>query len=162
MSHGTAESHGASEPPGETETGPLSETLWQLFRALQHAGDPAATATTTTATGERVLRGEAGREQDVTRVRFALRVAGGHILEARYRAFGCPYTLAACEWLARQLQGRELAVPGAAGLAQAVGAVGGPLEWARTLQIPAARLGRLLVIEDALRAAFDPPVTKGA
>jgi NifU-like protein involved in Fe-S cluster formation len=142
---------GAGELPGEA--------VWQLFRALQHAGDLPIAGAAGAAADEQTLLGDAGREQHGTRVRFALRVAGRRVLEARYRAFGCPYTLAACEWLARQLQGRELAAPAAAGLAQVVG---GPLDWARTLQIPAARLGRLLVIEDALRAAFDPRVIKGA
>ena len=38
--------------------------------------------------------------------------------------------------------------------------VGSPLDWARQLEVPAARLGRLLVIEDALSlAAPDTIVT---
>jgi hypothetical protein len=149
---------GTGELPGEA--------VWQLFRALQHAGDLSVAATEGggaadegAAAGEHTLLGDAGHERQGTRVRFALRMAGCRILEARYRAFGCPYTLAACEWLARQLQGRKLGAPAATGLAQALG---GPLDWARTLQIPAARLGRLLVIEDALQAALDPRRTKGA
>jgi hypothetical protein len=115
---------------------PLGPQVRGLFAALSHAGEPTAAG----AAG--VLCGEAGREQRGTRVRFMLRVAGERLLEVRYRAYGCPYTLAACEWLATQLErgGRD--------------SVGGPAEWARQLGIPPARLGRLLVVEDALRAAL--------
>jgi NifU-like protein involved in Fe-S cluster formation len=71
-----------------------------------------------------------------------LRLVGDRLVEVRYRAYGCPYTLAACEWLAQQLEsgGRD--------------SIGGPAEWAQKLRIPPARLGRLLVVEDALRAAL--------
>jgi NifU-like protein involved in Fe-S cluster formation len=75
-------------------------------------------------------------------VRFMLRLLGERVLEARYRAYGCPYTLAACEWLARQLE------------AGARDRLGGPAAWAARLRIPPAKLGRLLVVEDALRAAL--------
>jgi nitrogen fixation NifU-like protein len=117
---------------------PLGAQVRGLFAALRHAGEAAATASSAV----RVLRGEAGREQRGTRVRFTLRVIGERVLEVRFRAYGCPHTLAACEWLAQQLEsvGRE--------------ALGGPAEWARQLGIPAAKLGRLLVIEDALNAAL--------
>jgi NifU-like N terminal domain len=116
---------------------PLGPQVRGLFAALRHAGEPSAAGTA------RVLCGEAGREQRGTRVRFMLRVTGERLLEVRYRAYGCPYTLAACEWLATQLEcgGRD--------------SVGGPAEWAQQLGIPPARLGRLLVVEDALQAALD-------
>jgi hypothetical protein len=68
----------------------------QLFGALYHAGEPTGTAP--------VVSGEAGREQRGTRVRFMLQLCGERVLQARYRAYGCPYTLAACEWLATRLE----------------------------------------------------------
>jgi NifU-like protein involved in Fe-S cluster formation len=147
--------------------GPLSEEVWALFRALNHAGDPGDSGSAGAAAGvAHWLCGEAGSEQDGTRVRFALRIEGRRVLEARYRTYGCPHTLAACEWLAAGLGGCELATLSPAGLAQLLG---GPLDWARRLAVPAAKLGRLLVVEDALREAFgrdvsrfDPAVTKGA
>ena len=74
-----------------------------------------ATPVSRTAAGARCVRGEAGRERCGTRVRFVLRLAGGRVCEARYRAYGCPYTLAACEWLATRLRG-----PQAASLASAL------------------------------------------
>lgn len=89
-----------------------------------------------------LVSGEAGERAQGTQVRFQWCVEGDRILEARFLAYGCPYTLAVCEWLVGQLPGRLRASPWP----------GRPEEWARTLGIPLARLGRLLVIEDALCA----------
>ncbi len=130
-----------------------------LFGDLALAGDAVAEGA-----ADRLLRGEAGRVEHGTRVRFSLRVAGGRVREARYRAYGCPYTLACCEWLARRLRDAHLPEPAVAASAAAAAAaaerlaaaVGTPADWAATLGIPQARLGRLLVIEDALRAALGP------
>ena len=89
----------------------------------------------------RVVRGTAGSRSQGTEVRFDWRVEGDRILEARFLAYGCPYTLATCDWLVAQLIGRrrDAAWPG------------DPEAWARALDIPLERLGRLFVIEDALR-----------
>jgi NifU-like protein involved in Fe-S cluster formation len=125
--------------------GVLAPQIRELFGALEHAGEFAGDAAQfADAAGARVLGGEAGREELGTRVRFALRIADRQLLEVRYRAYGCPHTLATCEWLARRLEGRRLDALG----------LGGPLEWAQRLGVPEAKLGRLLVIEDALRAAL--------
>ena len=93
----------------------------------------------------RLISGEAGSREEGTQVRFQWRVAAGGILEARFLAYGCPYTLATCEWLVRQLPGRRREQPWP----------GGPEDWRRALDIPLERLGRLLVVEDALRATAD-------
>lgn len=90
----------------------------------------------------RVISGEAGSRAEGTQVRFQWRVGGDRLLEARFLAYGCPYTLAACEWLVGQLPGRRREQPWP----------GSPEDWARALDIPLERLGRLLVVEDALRA----------
>jgi NifU-like protein involved in Fe-S cluster formation len=116
----------------------LAPEIRELFATLDHAGELAASA----AAG--VVGGEAGREALGTRVRFSLRIADERLLEVRYRAYGCPHTLATCEWLARSLEGRRLDALG----------MGDPIQWAQRLGVPAAKLGRLLVIEDALRAAL--------
>jgi len=89
--------------------------------------------------------GEAGQPRQGTWVRFLLEVAGGRISAARHQAYGCPYTLAACEWLCVQLRGRALGDPG----------LGGAEDWAGALDIPLDRLTRLLVVEDALQAALE-------
>ncbi len=73
-------------------------------------------------------------------VRFAVRSQDGVVQEARFRAWGCPHVLAACELAAARLEGRplgQLEGLSAASLAQALAA-------------PPEKLGRLLVIEDAL------------
>ncbi|MCZ8132307.1 MAG: aminotransferase class V-fold PLP-dependent enzyme [Steroidobacteraceae bacterium] len=88
------------------------------------------------------IEGEAREPLTGTHVRWRLRVVGGRIVEARWRARGCPHTLAACEIVATRLHGL---VPGdlrldTPGIAQAIGA-------------PPDKLGRLFVIEDALQGA---------
>ena len=123
----------------------LEPQIRALFASLEHAGElPGATAEP-----GRLARGEAGREDLGTRVCFVLRVLEGRIAAVRYRAYGCPHTLAACEWLARQLEGRAFT----GGALEAPG-VGSPLAWSERLGLPPAKLGRLLVIEDALQAAL--------
>lgn len=131
----------------------LPPTVRALFGQLQHAG---------ALHGADVRHGEAGREQRGTRVRWSLRIHEHRIVGARYLAYGCPYTLAACEWIARELEahGGALATVSAAGER-----LGPPRLWLRRLQIPPARLGRLLIIEDALQAvleATDAAVTHDA
>lgn len=88
---------------------------------------------------------EAGVREQGTWVRFMLNVQGEQIRSASHQVYGCPHTLAACDWLAAGLAGRPWRDPG----------VGGPQDWAQALQIPLDRLTRLLVVEDALRAALD-------
>ena len=116
---------------------PLNTRVRHLFGNLLHAGTAG-----TVASGVRSVSGEAGREQRGTRVRFTLYLNDSDPIEVRYQAYGCPHTLAVCEWLAGELEcGRGPCV-------------GGPADWARTLGVPAAKLGRLLVVEDALQAAL--------
>jgi hypothetical protein len=119
---------------------PLEPHIRELFSALEHAGEPVERA------GARWLHGEAGLEATGTRVRFTLCMGDARLLEVRYLAYGCPHTLATCEWLARSLEGRRLDAL----------EVGNPIDWAQQLGVPAAKLGRLLVIEDALVAALHP------
>ena len=128
----------AAAAPGPDD--PLGREVRRLFAALAHAGEPAAAAPA--GASVRLACGEAGREQHGARVRFTLQLDGRRLVAVRYRAYGCPYTLAACEWLAQRLE------------SGAPDALGGPTDWAQQLQIPAAKLGRLLVVEDALRAAW--------
>ena len=96
----------------------------------------------------RVLRGEAGGPHSDTWVRFQLLVAGDTVKDARFQALGCPHTLATAAWITAQLRGRALSA----------GVPSGPQAWARALGVPVEKLGRLLVVEDALRAALQEPV----
>jgi hypothetical protein len=134
----------------------LPEEVRHLFRDLGHSGDVAATAADAAgaiASTQCLLCGEAGTQAQGTWVRFQLllQVPDRNVLDVRYRAYGCPYTLATCEWLARRLAGQALPQRSPEGLAAVVG---GAAERAQRLVVPADRLGRLLVIEDALRAAL--------
>ncbi len=92
----------------------------------------------------RLIRGTAGSRAQGTQVQFDWRVSGDRILAARFLAYGCPWTLATCDWLVAQLPGRGREAPWP----------GDPHAWAGALATPLERLGRLLVIEDALRATL--------
>lgn len=84
--------------------------------------------------------GEAGGPGQEVWVRFTLAVEDGVVKSALFKAYGCPHTLEVVAWVAERLRGR-----GRADLAP-----GTPAEWAGALAVPVEKLGRLLVVEDAL------------
>jgi cysteine desulfurase len=91
-----------------------------------------------------VRQGRAGRESDGTAVFFELRIADGIVKSARFSAYGCPHTVAVAGWLCEVLEGSRLDARPA----------GTPADWAEKFEVPAEKLGRLLIVEDALRAAL--------
>ena len=98
--------------------------------------------------GADVVRGEAGSRAGGTWVQFDLRLAPAphgapEIIEARFLAFGCPHTIAVADWLVGQVPGTRLV----AALPETVNAV------QQRFGVPVEKRGRLLVIEDAWRAA---------
>jgi cysteine desulfurase len=93
--------------------------------------------------GWRVLQGEAGERRLGTWVRLLLAVQGDRVVEARFQAYGCPHTLAACQALVAALVGQGAAPQ-----------VGTPAEWLTQSGAPADKLGRMLLLEDALQAAL--------
>lgn len=103
------------------------------LRALSPASEPALAGL-----GEVV--GEAGGPGQEAWVRFRLSVGAGSVKSALFKAYGCPHTLAVAAWVAERLRGRS----------RAELAPGTPAEWADTLAVPVEKLGRLLVVEDAL------------
>jgi len=117
------------------EEDPLGAAVRGLFRRLPGAG------TLEGASG--VIRGEAGGVDRDAWVRIHLQIAGEVVKAARFQAYGCPHTLAVAAWLTQQLPGRKICEI----------LVDGPADWARALSVPVEKLGRLLVVEDALRAA---------
>jgi hypothetical protein len=121
---------------------PLPPLVRRHFTAPRHAGEPGAAATG--AAAAMLVAGEAGAREQGTWIRLSLRLAAGRIVAAAFQAYGCPYTLATCDWLAGRLADRPLADPG----------LGGPRDWAQALGVPEQRLARLLVLEDALQAAL--------
>ncbi|MBS0418338.1 MAG: aminotransferase class V-fold PLP-dependent enzyme [Proteobacteria bacterium] len=92
--------------------------------------------------GDGALHGEGGGPGQDTWIRFHLTVAGDVVKDARFQAYGCPHTLAVAAWMAKALPGRrrEALQPGT------------PAEWAAEHGVPVEKLGRLLVIEDAVQA----------
>jgi NifU-like protein involved in Fe-S cluster formation len=131
----------------------LPEALQARFVAPQHAGALAGDF-------DAIQVGEAGEVAQGTWIRLQLGLRGGRVAQVRFAAYGCPWTIAACDWLAGRLEGLAWAV--AAGEVAGAQGPGGALDWARDLAIPEARLTRLLVLEDALRAAWQSrPATTG-
>jgi cysteine desulfurase len=122
-----------AQAPLAVQADTLSPLTRELFSRLAGAGVlPDAAGT--------VLRAEAGQESGESWVRLQLLVRDDTVIEARFQALGCPHTVAAASWLTQQLAGRR----------RAEAQPGTPAEWARTLAIPVEKLGRLLIIEDAL------------
>jgi hypothetical protein len=124
---------------------PLPAGIRTRFAAPRHAGALPGQY-------ETLHEGEAGEPAQGTWIRLQLGCTAGRVVAARFAAYGCPWTIAACDWLAERLVGSPC--PPAGGPA---GTVGGPLAWAQQLGVPEARLTRLLVLEDALRAAWQSP-----
>jgi cysteine desulfurase len=94
--------------------------------------------------GVRVVTGEAGGADQGIWVRFHLLVAGASVKDARFQVLGCPHTMDTVAWLGEQLAGRtrECLIPGT------------PAAWAATRAVPLEKLGRLLIVEDALLACL--------
>lgn len=75
-------------------------------------------------------------------VRYQVQLRDGAIRSVRFEAYGCPHFVAAADWQAEQLEGRPgsaLVEPDTQGAREALG-------------VPTEKLGKLLVIENALSA----------
>jgi len=112
-----------------------SHRVRELFATAPRAGSLAP------GRGE-IRSGEAVALERGAWVRFEARVEARVVTEARFRAWGCPHLLAACALAAERLEG---SVPGAAPGVDAA-------TLAADLDVPADKLGRLLVVEDAVTA----------
>jgi len=118
-----------------TERLRYSARVLELFRELPGAGALPAGAGA-------VVAGEAVALDRGAWVRFEARLEAGRVTECRFRAFGCPHTLAAAALAASR---QVTAAPADAS----------PIDarlLARELDVPAEKLGRLLVVEDAIQA----------
>ena len=119
--------------PGST----YSALVAQKFANPAHAGDLAGRH-------EHVVSGRAGQREHGTQVIFQLGIDDDTISEARFRVFGCPHTVAACELVAQRLTGQgfgDLIAPE-------------PDELAQMLDLPEEKMGRLFIVQDALRDAL--------
>lgn len=112
-----------------------AERVRQLFRSLPGAGPLAA------GPGSRIS-GEAQALERGAWVRLEARIDDGRIAACTFTAWGCPHVLAAAAWLCAELRG--LAFADAAAITAR--------RMADELEAPAEKMGRLLVVEDALRS----------
>ncbi|HEY7672515.1 MAG TPA: iron-sulfur cluster assembly scaffold protein [Gammaproteobacteria bacterium] len=112
-----------------------SSEVAQRFRSSQRAGALAGE------TGS-IVCGEAEDRSLNVWVRFCVRAHGGRLQKVQYEVFGCPHTIAAAAAAAEWLEGRD---------AGALNAWDAHVT-ARALEVPTEKLGKLLRIEDALRA----------
>jgi cysteine desulfurase len=120
---------------GAVESDPLSPITREYFERLPGAGRLSG-----------ATQGEAGSPAQEAWVRFHLATERGTVKAARFQAYGCPHTLAVTAWLTQQLPGRKAGQE----------PPGTPADWARELAVPTEKLGRLLIVEDALRKSFSP------
>jgi NifU-like protein involved in Fe-S cluster formation len=114
-------------------------TYAPLVRAL--FADPPCAGALPAGPGER-RRGEAGGPEQGAWVAFEARVWEGRIAGAVFRAWGCPQVIAAAALVAQRLAGRPLSGAGDFDVHAL----------AAELDLPAAKLGRLLVVQDAAAA----------
>jgi len=92
-----------------------------------------------------VAEGRAGSKKRGVAVQLQCQLQGQNIMAARFLAWGCPHSIAAASWLAEQLTG--LSLDEASGI--------GAMEIAAALEVPADKLGSILVLEDALVACLE-------
>lgn len=115
-----------------------SGPIWKLFRTVPHAGGFAAGT-------PGVVTAEAHSNAARSRLRLQLRFEHGRVADARFRAYGCPTSIAVGAWLADWAIGKdahELASLDAARVRE-------------ELEIPEDRAHCALLGEDALRAVLD-------
>jgi cysteine desulfurase len=90
------------------------------------------------------IYGEAGHEDLGAHVVFNARLDGPRIAEISFKAYGCPDTLAACAMAAEQLEDQSVTA-----MLELE-----PRAIAEALDIPVEKMGRLLIVQDALRKCF--------
>jgi cysteine desulfurase len=104
-------------------------------------------------TGAELWVGEGGAQRLGTWVRLAVLARGGVVQKVRVQVYGCPHTVAASRHVAERLEGHSLE-SGGPGVAATPGT---PQQWLQDVKGPVEKLGRMLIIEDALRALQRTP-----
>jgi nitrogen fixation NifU-like protein len=112
-----------------------SDLVVEHFHHPRNVGDLPA--------GPGIRRTNAGNRTAGAEVTLSVRIAGDAVDEVRFLAFGCPHFLAAASLATERLKG--LPVTALAGWT--AGRIG------RELAVPVEKRGRLLILEDAVRAA---------
>lgn len=92
-----------------------------------------------------VITATAGRRDQGTQFHLSAEIAGPVIAAVRFEVYGCPHCIAAGSWLSQRLVGRSL---------------DDLRRWswrevAEAIEMPPEKRGRLLILEDAVRALAD-------
>jgi NifU-like protein involved in Fe-S cluster formation len=113
-------------------TDPYSAKVRELFASPAHGGDLADAVVAETA-------------QQGIRLRLSAIHANGRIEALRFRAYGCPHVIAACELFCQAFEGRPVTALNDFQVADIMG----------DLSVPVEKTGRILVLEDAVRLLGD-------
>jgi cysteine desulfurase len=119
--------------PGSGDDTRYNAEVRRRLHALPGWGDLAAVGS--------VVRGRAGDREQGTAVEFVFQVERDRVAVARFQGFGCPHLLAAASWTTEAVQGLDREALAAWNWQDA----------ARALAVPAAKFGRLLTLQDAIR-----------
>ena len=114
-------------------TDPYNETVRTLFSELRHAGDLAPGCDT-------AVTASAGSNATGAKLVLAAAVVDGEIRELKFRSYGCPHLIAACEYFCRQYSGSA-----AASLSEF-----SQQQFMHDLGVPVEKTGRILLLEDAI------------
>ena len=127
-----------TSPLNQEFSQPYSELLRRHFVSPAHAGDlPQSPGRTYIARRDESDQGAA--------VEIAALVADGVITAMRFRAFGCPYLIAAAELLCGHYEGRAVDDLGNLSAKSLLD----------NLQAPVEKTGRLLLLEDTISALIE-------
>ena len=112
-----------------TSADPYSSLVRDCFASPAHAGD--------------LDRGVSVDVDDQgASVRLAAIAKGGSLEAHRFRAWGCPHLIAACEYFCAEYEGRPVAALSDFRATDIM----------QKLAVPVEKTGRILVVEDAVRA----------
>ena len=112
------------------------DPVWQRFGEPRHAGDLPV--------GPGVYAAEAGSLASKSLLRLSLRLEQSRIVQARFKAYGCPSAIAVGQWLAERLEGEAVEALRSPGLAAPA--------IRQALEITEDRAHCALMGEDALKA----------
>ena len=90
-------------------------------------------------------RSAASASETGPRLELSAGIDDGKIAEIRFRAWGCPYLIAAAEWACERLEGRSI---------EALETISAN-DLAAALSVPVAKTGVVLLVEDAIAALND-------
>jgi len=116
-------------------TGPYSERVRTLFQDPRHAGD------VVDGPGQRIV-GTASESAVGAQIVLIGKVTEGILTAMRFRVFGCPHLIAAAELTCERFEGEPVQKLQDFSVSDLM----------ETLGVPVAKTGRILRLEDAVRA----------